>query len=351
VPKDGGAAVPASVWAPLLNVTMEEFPRQVDFDYGGTDRLLIAVVLRVIGDAGDRRSLTLVTERLERLTNRKSADFVVAQTVQQALAARTRLESRLDWDTERAETLLLENERERRIDKDLVAWVRGYYADQDHQGYLRLLVRHAQRPDASATLLSETLGELERRYGEAGAAALTDLLRNDAPKVRVEAALALLRLGHADVALPALRRVAGDVTIRKPTWLLRRDWPRSVAIAQLIESGDWDVARMRSQLMTPGEDGIVIERLDTALQEHDAPLTDVERRETYRRVLDGPRDGGMLVAMEALVALDDRPSYERMLAIVAEMSAPADSPAGERDPIGRWHRDRTLPDLRLSLGE
>ncbi len=277
----------------------------------------------------------------------ESAEWWVKRESRSALAARLRLELRLEWDAERAEALLLGNTREFAMDDALVTWLRGLYASQDADGYLAMLRRHAQAPSSSPELLRETLAEIEERYGEDGATALIGLLDNASTAVRVEAALALVRLDLDEEALPALCAVAADTSLRRPTRVLSRDWPRWNAIAHLIESGDWDVRRMRAQVTAKGEDGLVIERLDKALSAESTPLTDVERREIYRDVLNGPHDGGVLVAIAALVKLDDRPSYERMRAIVEEMADPA--PDGERDAIGSWHRRRTLPELLDAL--
>jgi hypothetical protein len=335
IPKEeAGAPFALTEWEPfLVRLLGENLPHLTAQPWRDRGRaLLVEVALQLLGQAGGRGAL-------ERVREASRVDPFRDDSVR----AETKILLRDRFDAGETARLIHETGRRQNAEVDFVRWLRELYFERDADGYRALLVDDLRKAGSSPEILRESIADLTRRYPEQQASLLEGVLEHPLSEVRVETALALLQKdpGHPG-ALATLDQVAGDPDASIPAnddWFSR--FGRDRALDYLADerkpvpsSHRWTLERVERQLQLPWEDGRMVRRLidQRSILAKSPPPTDAQIA-AYRRTLNGPINKGIEIACEALVALDDRESAER----IAELEAGRKSgPAWQEDPHAKY---------------
>jgi hypothetical protein len=353
-------------WAPFLTAEIgaatERIPAELPKSGNEEDHLLLEASLRILGETGHAAALPILKALEAKLAHATESGTYGAWCVRrEAGFAATKIHFLTQWNPAEAMDAIRGNVRRWHADNDLAKWIRARFLERDPEGYQKELLDDLAQRAQDADLTRETIAELAQHYPGQCQDELRRLLKHAEPEIAADAAFALLKTqrGAAD-AVATLERLAGDR--RTPigpyaNWFDGFARARALAYLRSTEAppeSRWSAARVRQQLAQPDEDGRMLHHLFSALDILQDPATPEEKLRAYRRVLEGRRNKGILVACQALIELKDRDRAPLIGRVLDELAAGCNQHLSwQEDPDAKypWTDKYELDEVRKTLAK
>ncbi len=359
--------------------------------------LLVDDACEMLGDVGDASDTDLLNHIAADLrpSQRKNSDERVTETywedsMRDAIGrCNERIALREHWNSDAAARAIHASAEGTYSGEDQVRWLRAQFHQQDADGYHALLLKDVQSTDADLVVASIT--ELRHFHPDQHRDELRQLLTHPEPEVVLTSALALIgkdvagRKGYDQADFTAIcQRAKDDPLLRDALAALdqlasdprtpisaNRDWFRANARTSAMKvlaacplPWGWDKDRHRRQLDLPDEtDGRVIAHLLgvlslpmlTGYHPQKPALSAADRLvllSVWRRCLTAPLTRGTLLAMEELMALNDRESLPQLNLLLERLRAgasPNPVPTATDQARQAWFSAYELPPVEKSL--